>query len=220
MRSLRRSLSIILTPVVLLATFLVGSGPSGVEASSHREAPLIASDPDADNTDVYAFVSPDRPDSVTIIANYIPLEWPEGGPNYHQFSDDVLYEIHVDNIGDAKSHITYQFRFTTTTRDASTFLYNTGTIKSLTDPNWNVYQTYKVTQVTSVNGAPPVTTDLASGLRTPPVNIGPKSTPNYEALADMAINTVGSGPAAIKIFAGQRDDPFFVAARAGIAGGL
>lgn len=210
MRSLRRSLSIILTPVVLLATFLVGSGPAGVEASSHREAPLIASDPDADNTDVYAFVSPDRPDSVTIIANYIPLEWPEGGPNYHQFSDDVLYEIHVDNIGDAKSHITYQFRFTTTTRDASTFLYNTGTIKSLTDPNWNVYQTYKVTQVTSVNGAPAVTTDLATGLRTPPVNIGPKSTPNYEALADMAINTVGAGPAAIKIFAGQRDDPFFV----------
>jgi hypothetical protein len=209
MYALRRSLAIIMTPIVLLATFLVGVDPSGVGASSHREAPLIASDPDADNTDVYAFVSPDDPNSVTLIANYIPLEWPEAGPNFHQFSDNVLYEINVDNIGDAKAHITYQFRFTTITRNPATFLYNTGTINSLTDEDWNVYQRYSVTQVTRVNGAAPVSVELASGLRTPPVNIGPKSTPNYDALAQMAIHSIGTG-GSIKVFAGQRDDPFFV----------
>src|SRR5262245_8796279 len=82
-------------------------------ASSHREAPLISQDPTADNTDLYAFVSPDKPDTVTIIANYIPLEQPAGGPNFPAFDDSVLYEIHVDNDGDAKEDLTYQFRFTT-----------------------------------------------------------------------------------------------------------
>ena len=85
--------------------------PTG--ASSHREAPLISGDPRADNTDVYAFVSPDAPGTVTIIANYIPLEDPAGGPNFHSFDDNVLYEIHVDNDGNARDDVTYQFRFRT-----------------------------------------------------------------------------------------------------------
>ena len=79
--------------------------------SSHREAPEISKDPVADSTDVYAFVSPDRPGTVTLIANYIPLEGPAGGPNFYAFGDDVLYEIHVDNNGDAEPDVTYQFRF-------------------------------------------------------------------------------------------------------------
>src|SRR5262245_63004406 len=116
-------------------------------ASSHREAPLISQDPTADNTDVYAFVSPDRPDSVTIIANYIPLEQPAGGPNFPAFDDSVLYEIHVDNNGDTKEDLTYQFRFNTQTRNPDTFLYNVDQITSLSDPDWNRTQTYSVTLV-------------------------------------------------------------------------
>src|SRR5262244_3543712 len=114
--------------------------------SSHREAPEISKDPVADNTDVYAFVSPDRPDTVTMIANYIPLEAPAGGPNFPAFDDTVLYEIHIDNDGDSKEDLTYQFQFTTRTRNADTFLYNVGPIASLDDPNWNRPQTYSVTR--------------------------------------------------------------------------
>ena len=94
--------------------------------SSHREAPEISKDPVADSTDVYAFVSPDKPDTVTLIANYIPLQLPSGGPNFYEFGDDVLYEIHIDNNGDGRAEISYLFRFTTTVRDPDTFLYNTG----------------------------------------------------------------------------------------------
>ncbi len=96
--------------------------------SSHREAPEISKDPVADNTDVYAFVSPDNPDTVTIITNYIPLENPAGGPNFFEFGDDVLYSIYIDNDGDAKPDITYQFRFRVELRNPNTFLYNTGPI--------------------------------------------------------------------------------------------
>src|SRR5690242_21458199 len=115
--------------------------------SSHREAPEIAKDPVADSTDVYAFVSPDKPGTVTLIANYIPLQSPAGGPNFYEFGDDVLYEIHIDNDGDGRADITYQFRFTTHLRNHNTFLYNTGPITSLNSPNWNRFQTYTVTRV-------------------------------------------------------------------------
>ncbi len=171
-------------------------------ASSHREAPVISDDPTADNTDVYAFVSPDRPDSVTIVANYIPLEEPAGGPNFAKFGDDVLYEVHVDNDGDSAEDVTYQFRFTTQVRNGNTFLYNTGPITSLTDEDWNVHQTYSVTRVAGQRAEV-----LGEGLPTPPVNIGPRSTPNYDALASAAVANL---PGGIKVFAGQRDDPFYV----------
>jgi Domain of unknown function (DUF4331) len=117
--------------------------------SSHREAPEISKDPVADNTDVYAFVSPDNPSTVTLIANYIPLEGPAGGPNFYEFGDDVLYEIHIDNDRDGIADITYQFLFQTTLQNPHTFLYNTGPIGSLTDPNWNKRQLYSVTRVKS-----------------------------------------------------------------------
>ena len=113
--------------------------------SSHREAPEVSKDPVADNTDVYAFVSPDNADTVTLIANYIPLQGPDGGPNFYEFGDDVVYAIHVDNDGDAKAEITYEFRFTTRLRNPDTFLYNTGPITSITDTMWNRPQTYSVT---------------------------------------------------------------------------
>ena len=111
---------------------------SPVTASSHREAPLISQDPLADNTDVYAFVSPSSQDKVTMIATFIPLEAPYGGPNFYKFDDNALYEIKVDNNGDAREDVTFQFRFRTTVRNPNTFLYNTGPIASLDSPNWNV----------------------------------------------------------------------------------
>jgi len=181
-------------------------------ASSHREAPLISQDPMADNTDLYAFVSPDRPDTATIVANYIPLEAPAGGPNFPAFDDSVLYEIHVDNDGDSEEDLTYQFRFRTETRNPDTFLYNTGPIASLDDPNWNRRQTYSVTLVRHGSdkyghGRFHHEEVLGTKLATPPDNIGPRSTPNYEALAAAAVYELRGG---IEVFAGQRDDPFFV----------
>jgi len=170
--------------------------------SSHREAPEIAKDPVADSTDVYAFVSPDAPGTVTLIANYIPLQSPAGGPNFYSLGDEVLYEIHVDNNGDAQPDITYQFRFQTVLGDPDTFLYNTGPITSLDSPNWNSKQSYTVSRVQ--NGQTRV---LASGLSCPPCNIGPLSTPNYTTLAGQAVHSI---PGGIKVFAGQRAEGFYV----------
>src|SRR5271156_4448668 len=115
--------------------------------SSHREAPAISKDPVADNTDTYAFVSPDNPDTVTIISNYLPLEAPFGGPNFFEFGDDVQYTVHVDNNGDGLADVLYVFTFETTVTNPNTFLYNTGPITSLTSANWNRKQTYSVTRV-------------------------------------------------------------------------
>jgi hypothetical protein len=173
--------------------------------SSHREAPEISKDPVADNTDVYAFVSPDKPDTVTIIANFIPLQKPDGGPNFYEFGDDVLYEIHISNRGNARSDIIYGFRFNTKIRNPNTFLYNTGPISSITSANWNRPQFYKVTRWERDAGA---AVTLAANLTAPPVNIGPRSTPNYAAtFTNAAIHDLGYGR---KVFAGQRAEGFFV----------
>ncbi|MCW2933419.1 MAG: hypothetical protein JWM19_4381 [Actinomycetia bacterium] len=170
--------------------------------SSHREAPEISKDPVADSTDLYAFVSPDQPDTLTLIANYIPLQGPAGGPNFYSFGDDVLYEIHIDTTGDARPDLTYQFRFRTELRNPDTFLYNTGPVTALDSPNWNNRQFCTLTRVT-----PRKSEVLGSGLACPPCNIGPLSTPNYPALASAAVHEVTGG---IKVFAGQRADGFYV----------
>ena len=181
-------------------------GVGTLQASSHREAPLISADPLADNTDLYAFVSPTNPNNVVLIANFIPFEAPYGGPNFFKFDDNVLYEIMVDNNGDAVEDVTYQFRFQTDVRNPNTFLYNTGTITSLDSTAWNVRQSYSVTRVDGPRRKGKGTV-LGDDLPTPPVNIGLRSTPNYETLASAAVKTL---PGDIKVFAGQRDDPFFV----------
>src|SRR5277367_6620448 len=133
--------------------------------SSHREAPEISKDPVADNTDVYAFVSPDNPNTVTLIANFIPLEGPAGGPNFYEFGDDVLYQILIDNNGDGVADITYQFLFQTTLQNPNTFLYNTGPIGSLTDPNWNKRQVYSVTRVDAEDATAYASTARVHGRR-------------------------------------------------------
>jgi hypothetical protein len=170
--------------------------------SSHREAPEISKDPVADSTDVYAFVSPDQPDTVTLIANYLPLQGPAGGPNFYEFGGDVLYEINVDNSGDGRADISYQFRFHIELQDPDTFLYNVGPIESLTSPNWNRRQLYTVTRVQ--NGSQQV---LGTGLACPPCNIGPLSTPSYASLAEAAVHDL---PGGISVFAGQRAEGFYV----------
>jgi hypothetical protein len=171
--------------------------------SSHREAPEISKDPVADSTDLYAFVSPDKPGTVTLIANYVPLEAPAGGPNFYEFGDDVLYEIHIDTHGHSQADITYQFRFATQLPNPDTFLYNTAPITSLTSPAWNRRQTYSVTRVDG-QGAHV----LGEGLICPPCNIGPLSTPDYAAaLARPAVHRLSDGS---RVFAGQRADGFYV----------
>jgi hypothetical protein len=171
--------------------------------SSHREAPEISKDPVADSSDLYAFVSPDHPDTVTLIANYVPLQLPASGPNFFEFGDDVLYEIHVDNNGDGRPDLTYQFRFRTELRNDRTFLYNTGQIESLDSENWNRRQFYSVTRVDAHGKA----TVLARKLPCPPCNVGTLSIPDYAKLARDAVHKLKTGE---KVFAGQRADPFFV----------
>ena len=173
--------------------------------SSHREAPGISKDPVADNTDTYAFVSPDNPSTVTIITNYIPVESPAGGPNFYEFGDDseVRYYIYIDNDGDAKPDVTFEFRFDTRLRNENTFLYNTGQIKHLTDATWNRRQFYKVSMSRGDDDLVTVARDVPC----PPCNIGPRSTPDYAQLAFEATLSLGNG---ITVFAGQRAEGFFV----------
>jgi len=178
--------------------------------SSHREAPEISKDPAADNTDVYAFVSPDKPDTVTLIANFIPFQNPDGGPNFYAFGPDVLYEIKIHNkpitaAGQAPD-ITYGFRFIEDYVTPDSFLYNTSTVgvnanaaPPGTYPNLNRYQSYTVTK----NG-----TELASGIPVPPCNVGVHSTPNYTQYVKPALKSLGTGEG--MVFAGQRADPFYV----------
>jgi hypothetical protein len=170
--------------------------------SSHREAPAISKDPVADSTDLYAFVSPDDPSSVTIIANYLPGEAPFGGPNFYEFGDDVLYKINIDNDADGKPEIVYEFQFKTEISNKNTFLYNVGPITSLKSANWIRKQFYTVTRVEGGKR-----TVLGHNLACPPCNIGPGSTSNYESLASAATHKLAKGHT---VFAGQRLDPFYV----------
>jgi hypothetical protein len=194
--------------LALVAILTRFPGPDAAKASSHSEAPLISQDPRADNTDLYAFVSPDDPSTVTIIANYIPLEAPASGPNFYSFDDSVLYQIGIDQNGDGRADVGYQFRFETQTRNPETFLYNTGPITSLGDPSWNRPQTYTLTRVRlNRRGNAKDAVVLGSDIPTPPDNVGPRSTPNYANLASAAVSSL---PGGITVFAGQRDDPFYV----------
>jgi hypothetical protein len=184
--------------------------------SSHREAPEISKDPVADSTDLYAFVSPDSPHTVTMIANYVPLQGPAGGPNFYEFGDDVLYEIHIDNDSDGNVDITYQFRFTTKIELGGTFLYNVGPIGSLDSSNWNRRQFYSITRIDHDRSRAhnrrgrrhnPGVKLLADNVPCPPCNVGPRSTPNYPNLAGAAVRTLSDGS---KVFAGQRAEGFYV----------
>jgi hypothetical protein len=179
-------------------------GPAGARASSHREAPLIAADPAVDNTDVYAFVSPDRPGYVTFVANFIPFEEPNGGPNFYPFAKDAIYNINIDNNGDAKPDAVFRWKFhDVDKRGGSTFLYNNGPVTSITDPNLLFRQTY--TLQSSFHGEPFQT--RVANAPVAPSRVGPASMPNYAKLRNQAVTKLAGG---WKIFAGQADDPFFL----------
>ena len=190
-----------LTFALLASSALLGMGTGPLAASSHREAPLISRDPDADNTDTYAFVSPDKPDTVTIIGSWIPFEHPMGGPNYNSFADDVGYYLYVDNNGDAKPDFIYRLTTKTTTKNPATFLYNTGPMTSLGSDAQNAQQTYTLEENGKV---------IAEGI-VPPVNVGIKSTPDYVTqVFTPSIKKVTLDEGEMQVFAGQTDDPFFV----------
>lgn len=191
---------VILVLAVLLAGYAEFNQPFA-GASSHREAPLISQDPVADATDFYMFLSPDKPDTVTLIANYVPFEYPGGGPNFNSFGDDVLYRINIDSNADAKADITYDFIFKTTVKNGNTFLYNTGPVTSLNDATLNIVQTYTLSRTDSSG-----THTLGSNLPVAPARVGNKSMPDYEAVAKGAIQNLNG----TMVFAGPRDDPFFV----------
>jgi hypothetical protein len=209
--------SLKMTRIFIVAALCLSLSGLNAFASSHREAPLISMDPYADNTDVYAFRSSEtgRAGFVTLIANFIPFQDPSGGPQFYRFDDTVLYEIKIDNTGDGLQDITYQFQFSTQILNSNTvFGMNTinvdGRITSLTDLDYNMPQNYSVRRIDAANPGPGGQL-LASGLRMPPSNIGPRVTPNYEAnLAQPAIYPLGTGGAGGRVFAGQRDEGFFI----------
>lgn len=197
------------------AAFLITASlmPFPVRASSHAEAPLISMDRFADNTDTYAFrsVEPGREGFVTLIANYIPLQEPSGGPQWFRFDDSVRYEIKIDNTGDGREDVTYQFVFNTQIVNGNTVLGHSAVnqdavISNLTDPDYNMPQTYSVRRIDGNSGTRSLL--MASGLRTPPANIGPRVTPMYEDnLGQPAVYNLPNGG---KVFAGNRDEYFYI----------
>jgi len=194
----RRSFTALLACAAL--TLLVGA--PAVFASSHSEAPGTAKDRLADDTDLWAWVAPDAPNAVTLVGGWVPMLEPAAGPNFYSFDDDAEYYVNIDNVGDAKDHVRFEFKFTTERQNLNTFLYNTGVVTSLDDPDLNVRQYYKLTRID--DGVETVLIDKA---QVAPQNVGPKSMPDYASLAQAAVQTLPDGT---KIFVGPRDDPFFV----------
>jgi hypothetical protein len=201
-----RKLSVLL--VALLAALAAGVlAVTAGSGSSHREAPLTMLDPTGDNTDNYAFVAPDAQGSVTLVGDWIPFEDPAGGPNFYRFDDRATYYLNIDNTGDGKYDIRYRFKFKSKVRNPNSFLYALPGVKSIDDPKLNFVQSYSVVKERYSNGRRVSAKTLASGLPVAPNNVGPKTFPNYDAVANQAIRSLRGGG---KVFAGQVDDPFFV----------
>jgi hypothetical protein len=202
----RRGLTLLAASAASLTGSAVLLGPSTGSASSHREAPQTLRDPLVDNTDVYAFVSPNKPDTTTLIANFQPFQDPSGGPNFYPWEDgtSAIYEIKVDNDGDAKADVTFRWRFKTEdARGTDTFLYNNGTVTSLDDENLLFKQTYTLDRIEAGGGTTALVTDVPAA----PSYVGDASIPSYAELRDEAIHKVKGGG---RVYAGQADDPFFL----------
>jgi hypothetical protein len=217
-----------LLPSLLAAALCAAIVAPAAQASSHREAPFITKQPKVDATDFYMFRSyePGREAFVTLIANYVPLQDPQAGPNYFAMDPDALYEIHVDNNGDAKEDISFQFRFQNTNKDtkltvggkqvAIPLVINGGAIDGPNAAGLNVRETYTVSVVrgdrrSGTRSAVTGTNGVAS-FDKPADNIGNKSIPNYAAYAAKhvyQVNIPGCGTPA-RMFVGQRKDPFVV----------
>jgi len=189
--------------LALGAGSLASLGPVVSNASSHREAPLVAADPQVDVTDLYAFRSPDKPSSITLISSWIPFEEPAGGPNFYLWAEHTNYDINVDNNGDAHPDVIYRWTFTTHYRDGSgQFLYNTGQVTSPDDPDLNIYQTYDLTRI-----ARGTSTKLLDDATVVPSNVGAGSMPSYNGdLFDAGTRERSNSFS----WVGQSDDPFFL----------
>ena len=200
MRKLALALSAALAAILVAVGLSVGS--------SHREAPNTAADPTADDTDVYAFTANDAPKALTIVSNWIPFEDPAGGPNFYRFDDRARYYVNIDNTGDGKADLRYRFKFKTKVRNRESFLYALPGVESFADPKLNVVQTYQVVrQRFNQKGEQTASKRIAKGLPVAPNNAGPKTFPDYGKVASAAVRSLNGGG---KVFAGQRDDPFFV----------
>ncbi|WP_338776912.1 DUF4331 domain-containing protein [Streptomyces sp. DG1A-41] len=191
----------------LTAAGVTALEPEAASASSHREAPLISGTPQYDNTDVYAFVSPDKPDTTTIVANWIPFEEPAGGPNFFTFAEDAQYDLRIDSDGDAKEDLLFRYTFETHTKNDKTFLYNTGPVESLDDPDLNITQTYDLELIRLRDLKAVSKTKVADDVPVAPSNVGKASMPDYNTLRKQAIHKLAGGA---QTFAGQADDPFFL----------
>jgi len=218
-----------LAAIVAGAVLAIAAAPS--TASSHREGPNIAGLPKLDGTDLYFFRSyePNRQGFVTVLADYIPFQDPQGGPNFNQFNANALYEIHFDNVGDAKEHVTFQFRFKNTSKRTTLPvggknvlipLINSGTVSGVNPASLNVRETYTIDMVTDDrrNGPRTRVTNAANGATEfdkPVDNIGDKSfgsAAGYEAYANQHIYNVAiPGCGTGRVFVGQRKEPFYIA---------
>ncbi|ONI86530.1 hypothetical protein ALI144C_11580 [Actinosynnema sp. ALI-1.44] len=213
MIALRKPLA--MAGTLLIGVALAGFMPGSATASSHREAPLIAADPTVDNTDVYAFVSPDNPETVTVVANWFGLQEPNGGPNFYPWATDANYDINIDNDGDAKPDLTYRWTFENDDRRGkSTFLYNNGPVTSLDDENLLFRQNYKL-EVIDDKGKDK--TLIRKG-RVAPSTVGPASMPDYRVLRDQAVAKLPGGG---QTYVGAAEDSFFLDLRVfdGLYGG-
>jgi hypothetical protein len=190
--------------LALGACLFAGLGPAPGIASSHREAPLVAADPQVDATDMYAFVSPAKPATVTLISDWIPMEDPAGGPNFYPWADGVYYDINIDNNGDAKADLIYRWVFHTHYRNKNTFLYNTGVVTGVHDKDLNFHQTYDLSLI-DVNQAR--TVKLVNNAIAVPSNVGAASMPDYGAIRASGITPCGDQ---CQTIATQADDPFFL----------
>jgi hypothetical protein len=189
----------------LLAAVMVAAGVFG---SSHREAPEILTDPTADNTDVYAYTAKDAPGSLTVVANWIPLEEPAGGPYYGKLDPKARYYVKIDNTGDGREDVAYRWKFHSKFRNPNSFLYAAPTVTSVNDPDINFVQTYDLYKDTyKPNGDLKRERRIAHNVPVAPDNVGPKTIPDYDPVWLGAVAPVSGGG---KTFVGPADDPFFV----------
>ena len=174
--------------------------------SSHREAPKILTDPTADNTDVYAFTAPDAPGSLTVVANWIPLEEPAGGPYFGKLDPEARYYVKIDNSGDGRPDVAYRWEFDQRFRNPESFLDAAPTVDSIDDPDLNFVQTYDLYRET-YHGRKVRARRIANDVPVAPANSGPKTYPDYGKVAAGAVSGVAGGG---RTFVGPADDPFFV----------
>jgi hypothetical protein len=195
--------------LLAVAAAVVAVGVAAVLSfgSSHREAPNISLDPTGDNTDVYAFTAKDSPGSLTVVANWIPLEDPAGGPNFYTFDPKARYYIRIDNTGDGKPDVSYRYQFKTTVRNKKSFIYALPGVSSFKDPKLNIVQTYSIFRETVDENGRETVKRIAKKIPVAPSNSGPKTFPDYAKVAAAANRSLSGG---YKTFAGQIEDPFFV----------